>query len=42
VRGGELPQLAVDERHEVGSSLAVACRGNTEEAGHAGHVPDYG
>jgi len=35
-RGGEFPQLVGDERHEVGSSLAVACRGRIEEAGHIG------
>jgi hypothetical protein len=35
--GGEFPQLVVDERQEVGSSLAVACRGSIEEAGHIGH-----
>jgi hypothetical protein len=36
-RGGELPQLVVDERQEIGSSLAVACPGSIEEAGHIGH-----
>ena len=36
-RGGELPQLVVHERQQVGSSLAVATRGGIEEAGHIGH-----
>jgi hypothetical protein len=35
-RGGELPQLVATERQEVGSSLALACRGGIEEAGHLG------
>jgi hypothetical protein len=34
--GGALPQLVVDERQEVGSSPAVACRGRIEEAGYVG------
>src|SRR5262249_22717741 len=37
-RGGELPQLVVDERQEVGSSLAVAGSGSVKEAGHRGHA----
>jgi hypothetical protein len=37
MRGGELPQLVADERQEVGSSLAVACRGRIEALGHIGH-----
>ena len=36
-RGGELPQLVVDERQQVGRRLAVAGRGGVEEAGHIGH-----
>jgi hypothetical protein len=34
--GGELPQLVVDERQEVGG-LSVAGRGSIKEAGHIGH-----
>jgi hypothetical protein len=36
MRGGELPQLVVDERHEGDNRLAVASRGRLEEAGHIG------
>ena len=36
-RGGELPQLVVDEREQVGGGLAVAGRGGVQEAGHVGH-----
>jgi hypothetical protein len=35
-RSGDLPQLVVAERQAFGSSLAVACRGRIEEAGHIG------
>ena len=34
---GELSQLVVDERPEIGRSLAVTDRGCIEEAGHIGH-----
>ena len=36
-RGGELPQLVVDEREQVGGGLAVTGRGGVEEASHIGH-----
>jgi hypothetical protein len=36
-RGGERPQLAVDERKQVGRSSAVSGRGRIEQAGHVGH-----
>ena len=39
-RGGELPQLVVDEREQVGGGLAVAGRGGVEEAGHVGHAAE--
>src|SRR5262249_39661131 len=46
-RGGELPQLVVDEREHVGRSLAVPGGRGVEEASHLGHsesvtVPDDG
>ena len=37
--GGELPQLVVHERQQVGRGLAVAGRG-VEEAHHVGHSAD--
>ena len=36
-RGGELPQLVVHEREQVGGGLAVTGGGSVEEAGHIGH-----
>ena len=37
-RGGQLAQLVVDEREQVGGGPAVAGRGGVEEAGDVGHV----
>jgi len=34
---GELAQLVVHERQQVGGGPAVASRGSIEEAGHLGH-----
>ena len=36
--GGELPQLVVDEREQLGRGLRVAGRGRVEESGDVGHV----
>jgi hypothetical protein len=36
-RGGELAQFLVDEREQVGGSVAIAGRGGIENAGHVGH-----
>jgi hypothetical protein len=36
-RGGELAQLVVHERQQVGLGPAVAGRGRIEAAGHIGH-----
>jgi hypothetical protein len=36
-RGGEPPQLVVNEREEVGGGFAVASRGGIEQAGDVGH-----
>ena len=36
-RGGELAQLVVDERQQLGGGLAVARLGGVEEASHVGH-----
>ena len=38
--GGELPQLVVDERKQLGRGLVVADRGRLEEAGNFGHAPE--
>jgi hypothetical protein len=35
--GGELPQLVVHERQQVGRGPVVAGRGSIEEAAHIGH-----
>jgi hypothetical protein len=35
--GGKLPQLVVDEREQVGSSLAVTRCGGFQELSHVGH-----
>jgi hypothetical protein len=37
-RGGELAQLVIDERQEVGRSLAVAASGSIQEVGHIRHA----
>ena len=38
--GGELAQLVVDEREQVGRGLAVTGRGGVEQAGDVGHALD--
>ena len=35
--GGELAQLVVDEREQVGGGPAVTGGGSVEETGHIGH-----
>ena len=39
--GGELAQLVVDEREQVGGGLRVAGRGGVEEAGDVGHAAEH-
>ena len=36
-RGGELPQLVVDEREQLGGGLAVTGRRGVQESRHVGH-----
>ena len=39
--GGELAQLVVDEREQLGGGLRVAGRGGVEEAGDVGHAAEH-
>jgi hypothetical protein len=40
-RGGELPQLVVHERQQVGRGLAIAGLGRREEERHVGHSAEF-
>jgi len=40
-RGGELAQLVVDERKQVGRRLAIAGRGGVKKMRHIGHGAEY-
>jgi hypothetical protein len=40
-RGGELPQLVVDEREQLGRGLGVAGRGRVQESGDVGHAAQH-
>ena len=40
-RGGELPQLVVDEREQLGGGLAVAGLGGLEKSGQIGHEVEF-
>jgi len=39
--GGELPQLVVHEREQVGRGLVVAGRGRVEKSRHKGHSAEF-
>jgi hypothetical protein len=41
VHRGELPQLVVDEREQVGGSATVAAVGRFEKTGHVGHSDEF-